>query len=86
VQIANEAKLSGSANFVIRIRPSKVESAHYMSGDGALARLGNKLVEQHYPIQFPPDSDAILVLRLNVDCHPTSPCIATLLAPQPERP
>jgi tetratricopeptide (TPR) repeat protein len=86
VKVANEAKLNGSANFVIRIRPSKVESAHYVSGDGALARLGNKLVEQHYPIEFPPNSDAILVLRLNVDCHPTSPCIATLLTPPPQRP
>lgn len=84
VRIDNEAKLNGSAKFVLRIRPPKIESVHFASGDGALAPLADKLLDQHYPIEFPPDSEAILVVRLNVDCHAAAPCTATLQKPEPQ--
>jgi hypothetical protein len=43
------------------------------------------LVEVHYPLEFPPDSGAILVLRIEVNCQPATPCIAALVDPVSER-
>lgn len=42
-------------------------------------------MEVHYPLEFPPDSGAILVLRIEVNCQPATPCIAALVDPVPER-
>ena len=85
VKVSNEAKLSGKAQFIVEIKPGKVNSAHYLSGDDTLEPLADKLVEAHYPLEFPPDSEAILVLRLDVNCQPTTPCVAKLVNPVPER-
>ena len=85
VKVSNPGKLSGKAQFIVEIKPGKVDSAHYLSGDDTLEPLADKLVEVHYPLEFPPDSGAILVLRIEVNCQPATPCIAALVDPVPER-
>lgn len=86
VKVSNEAKLSGRAQFIIVIKPGKAESAHYLSGEEDLQPLSDKLAAAHYPLEFPPASAAILVLRLDVNCQSTAPCIATLVNPLPAAP
>jgi len=82
-KLSNEAKLSGSAQFIVTFKPGKVESAEYESGDDEIEPLADKLKAAHYPLEFPPDSGASLVLRVDVSCHPTAPCIAALVNPVP---
>lgn len=84
---SREVKVSnpGKAQFIVAIKPGKVDSAHYVSGDDTLEPLEDKLAETHYPLEFPPDSGAILVLRIEVNCQPATPCIAALVDPVPER-
>jgi hypothetical protein len=84
VKVSNPGKLSGKAQFIVEIKPGKVDSAHYLSSDDTLEPLEDKLVEAHYPLEFPPDSGAILVLRIEVH-RPVTPCIAALVDPVPER-
>jgi tetratricopeptide (TPR) repeat protein/transglutaminase-like putative cysteine protease len=83
IKLPNQAKLSGSAKFIVALKPGKIESAEYDSGDDSLDVVADKLKAAHYPVEFPPDSGAILVLRVNVSCHPASPCIAALVNPVP---
>ena len=85
VKVGNDPKVSGSAEFVITLKPGKVESARYLSGDEALEPLTSKLTAVHYPLEFPSDSSAILVMRLSVRCQTSSYCVATLLNPVPSR-
>jgi tetratricopeptide (TPR) repeat protein/transglutaminase-like putative cysteine protease len=81
VGLSNEEKLTGSAEYIVVFKPGKVDSAEYLSGSAALDKLSAKLIAAHYPLEFPPDSGAILALRIDVNCHPTAPCIASLLPP-----
>ena len=83
VKLANSKKLSGSAQFIVTLKPEKVESADYLSGDEGLEPLADKLKAAHYPLEFPPGSGVTLVLRVDVSCHATTPCIATLVPPVP---
>jgi len=85
VKLGNQGKLSGRAQFIVEIKPEKVDSVHFVSGDDALKPLEDKLVAAHFPLEFPPDSGAILVLRLDVSCQPTAQCVAALVNPVPER-
>jgi len=85
VKLSNPGKLSGKAQFIVEIKPEKVDSVHFVSGDDALKPLEDKLVAAHFPLEFPPDSGAILVLRLDVSCQPTAQCVAALVNPVPER-
>jgi tetratricopeptide (TPR) repeat protein/transglutaminase-like putative cysteine protease len=86
VKLANEKKLSGSAEFLVTFKPGKVESAEYESGDDELEPLADKLKVAHFPLEFPPESGASLVLRVEVRCQPTAPCVATLVNPVPPAP
>ncbi len=43
----------------------------------------DKLKAAHYPLEFPPDSGVILVLRIDVRCQASNACIATLVPPVP---
>jgi Flp pilus assembly protein TadD/transglutaminase-like putative cysteine protease len=86
VKLANAEKLSSSAQFIVTFKPGKVESAEYESGDDELEPLADKLKAAHYPLEFPPQSGATLVLRVEVKCQSTAPCIATLVNPVPPGP
>ncbi|HLV89148.1 MAG TPA: DUF3857 domain-containing protein [Candidatus Sulfotelmatobacter sp.] len=86
VKLANDAKLAGSAQFLVTLKPAKVDSASYESGDEALKPLADKMTKAHFPLEFPSDSGAILVVRLSVRCEAASPCVATLQNPVPVRP
>jgi tetratricopeptide (TPR) repeat protein/transglutaminase-like putative cysteine protease len=79
VKVSNAAKLSGSAQFIVRIGPEKVESVNYENGDEALKPLAQQLTAAHYPLEFPPGSDAVLVLRAAVECHEKTACVVNLL-------
>jgi tetratricopeptide (TPR) repeat protein/transglutaminase-like putative cysteine protease len=82
IRLSNEGKLTGSAEFIVALKPGKVDSAVYKSGDEALAPLSNKLKAAHFPLEFPTDSRAILSVRVSVKCQATS-CIATLATSVP---
>ena len=83
VKLSNEAKLSGSAEFAVVFKPGKVESVEYLSGSDDLEKLSERITTARYPLEFPPDSAAILVVRLNVKCQASSACIASLVNPAP---
>jgi len=83
VKLGNEGKLVGSAQFTVTFKPGKVESAEFDSGDGDLEVLAPKLKAAHYPIEFPPDSDAILVMHVSVRCKVTEGCVGSLVNPVP---
>jgi tetratricopeptide (TPR) repeat protein len=84
IKVSNGEKMAGFASFVVRIGPDKVESAHWESGDESLKPIAQQLTAAHYPLEFPPGSQAVLVVGLSVDCHATGPCIATLQKPAAE--
>ncbi len=81
VTIGNEKKISGSADFIVALKPGAVESVEYVSGDDDLKSLEGKLKEAHFALEFPPDSAAILVLKADVRCSAKSPCTARLVDP-----
>jgi tetratricopeptide (TPR) repeat protein/transglutaminase-like putative cysteine protease len=83
VTLTNEAKLAGMAEFTVVFKPGKVESASYTSGDNDLEPLAKKLQAAHFPLEFPPESEAILVMKVEVRCHATSTCVGTLVNPLP---
>ena len=83
VKLSNEAKLVGSAQFTVTFKPGKVDDAKYDSGDSDLEVLAPKLKAAHYPIEFPPDSDAILVMHVSVRCKVTEGCVGSLVNPVP---
>ncbi len=85
MKLKNEAKVSGSAEFVVTLEPGKVESAEYLSGTDELAKLSEQMIAARYPLEFPPDSEAILVLRVDVKCEASSACIASLINPVPNQ-
>lgn len=81
VNLSNTGKLSGSARFNIELKPEKVDSVRFVSGEQTLMALTEKIGKAHYLLEFPPDSGAILVLRLEVKCTPESSCTATMVNP-----
>jgi len=83
VKLSNEEKLSGSADFVVEFEPGKVDSVQYLSGSDELEKLTEKLKAAHYPLDFPPDSQATLAVRVSVRCQPGS-CVGTLVVPTPQ--
>ncbi|HEY3974307.1 MAG TPA: DUF3857 domain-containing protein [Candidatus Sulfotelmatobacter sp.] len=83
VKLPNTEKLAGAAQFIVTFRPETVESAEFSSGDDDLEPLADKLKVAHYPLEFPPSSGAILVMRVDVSCHSDSACIGTLVVPVP---
>ena len=82
VKVSNEEKLSGSADFVVEFEPGKVDSVQYLSGSDELEKLTEKLKAAHYPLDFPPDSQATLAVRVSVRCQSGS-CVGTLVVPTP---
>lgn len=86
IKVANDTNLSGSAQFIIKIKPGKVDGAHFVSGDSALEAVEDELAKAHYPVEFPSDSEAFLTVQLTVRCFPSVPCVATLVKPVPEHP
>jgi hypothetical protein len=82
VKISNDGKRSGSAQFTLLLKEDKT-SVRYASGDDALEPLLPKLEAAHYPLELPQDSGAILMVRLDVKCQEKSPCVATLVSPEP---
>src|SRR5581483_3233938 len=85
IKLKNDAKLSGTAQFIVSINAKEVESADFESGDENLRPLESNLEEAHYPFEFPPDSEATLLIRVTVDCLPSGTCTATPLPPAPAR-
>jgi tetratricopeptide (TPR) repeat protein len=85
IKVGNQGKLSGSALFTLALKADKA-SVSFLSGDSELKPLSSKLSTAHYPFEFPGDRAAILVVRLDVNCRSTAPCVATLVAPVPPRP
>ena len=85
LKLSNEGKLSGSARFTLTLKPDKVSAGHLI-GEDTLQPLTAKLEKAHYPVEFPLDSGAILVLNVDVSCHPTAPCVATIVNPAPPAP
>jgi tetratricopeptide (TPR) repeat protein/transglutaminase-like putative cysteine protease len=83
VILSNPAKLAGSAQFLVTFKPGKVVSAEFDTGDDGLDGLPEKLKAGHYPLEFPTDSAAVLVVRVHVQCHATQPCVAELDNPLP---
>jgi tetratricopeptide (TPR) repeat protein len=83
VILSKPAKLAGSAEFLVTLKPGKVESAEFDTGDDGLDGLPEKLKAGHYPLEFPTDSAAVLVVRVHVQCHVTQPCVAALDNPLP---
>jgi len=63
----------------VTIKPDKVDSVDYASGDESLQSLTEELKGAHYPLSFPPDSGAILVVRVEVNCRAETSCEATVL-------
>jgi tetratricopeptide (TPR) repeat protein/transglutaminase-like putative cysteine protease len=84
IKIGNEGKRSGSAQFTLVLKEDKT-SVRYASGNDTLEPLLPKLEAAHYPLEIPPDSAAILTVRLDVNCQEKSPCVATLVNPVPPR-
>jgi len=85
VKVGNDGKLSGEAQFTLALKPDNASVSFY-SGDRELEPLVAKLTAAHYPLEFPGESDAILVVRLDVSCHGSATCIATLAPPVVPRP
>ena len=84
VKVSNEGKLSGAAAFAVEFKPTGVDSADYLSGDETLKPLSDKLTDANYPLEFPPESGAILVVRVEVKCaSKTAPCVGTIVNPVP---
>jgi len=83
VKLANEKKLAGNARFTLVFKPGQVESAEQEFGDPEFALFADKLKAAHYPIEFPTESAAVLVLRVDVSCKPAEPCVGTLVNPVP---
>jgi transglutaminase-like putative cysteine protease/tetratricopeptide (TPR) repeat protein len=83
VKIGNDAKLSGAGWFSIEIKSDKVDSVQFLGGDDELKSLEKSMTAAHYPLEFPPDSEAILVLRLSVKCEPKTPCVVSFINPVP---
>lgn len=81
VKVSNEGKVSGSADFVVALDSEKVDSVSWLNGDNELEALSTKLKSVHYPLEFPADGGAILVLPMTVKCRPSAACTATLLKP-----
>jgi tetratricopeptide (TPR) repeat protein/transglutaminase-like putative cysteine protease len=80
VKFSNEEKLSGSAQFIVKIKQNQVNWVHHVSGDEALKPLANRLATIHYPLEFPPDSDdSVLMVKVQVSCHAGAPCIGTVM-------
>lgn len=83
IRLANEEKLAGSARFFVTLKPGKLDSVEFDSGDEELKPLAAKLHEAHYPMEFPPQSGAILDLKVSVKCETKAACIATIMNPTP---
>jgi len=83
VKFANERKFAGKAQFIVTLKPDKIESVEYASGDNDLKPLAAKLKEAHFALEFPLDSTAILTLKADVRCWARSGCTATLADPAP---
>lgn len=83
VKVSNDEKLSGTADFVVVLESGKIDSVQYLSGSDELEKVTEKLKAAHYPLEFPPDSQATLAVRVSVRCQPGS-CIGTLVVPTPQ--
>ena len=80
-KLSNESKLSGSADFILVMNSDKVQSVRLVGGDNALEPLSARLKSARYPLEFPADSDAVLALRMTVNCRGSAACTAKLLRP-----
>jgi tetratricopeptide (TPR) repeat protein len=83
LKLSNGAQLSGSGEFAVVFKPGKVESAEFLSGSNDLERLSGQMMAARYPLEFPPESKAILVMRVNVKCQASAACTASLINPAP---
>ena len=83
VKTPNAKKVSGKAQYLVVFKPGKVDSADFNLGDDELKPLAKELETAKYPIEFPKDSAAILVMRVDVKCRSDSACTALLVNPVP---
>jgi hypothetical protein len=79
IKLNTGEKLSGTAHFTVTFKPGKVDSVRFVDGEDSLKELEDKLKAAHYPLEFPPDSGAILVLRVDMSCLPRTGCVGTLM-------
>lgn len=81
VKVVNQANLSGTGIFNLVLTPEKT-AVQFVSGDDDFKPLAAKLEKAHYPLQFPPDREGTtLVVRLDVNCHPSESCVASIVKP-----
>jgi hypothetical protein len=71
--------LPGSAEFTIVYVPGKIESVEYVSGEGSLKALIEKIKAAHYQVEFPAGSQAKLLRRAELSCLPLPGCMAVLM-------
>jgi tetratricopeptide (TPR) repeat protein/transglutaminase-like putative cysteine protease len=83
LNLSNEGKLSGSGQFIVTLKPGKVEGAEQLTGSDGLSKIVGKLMAAHYPLEFPPDANAVLVMKVDVRCQTSGPCVGTLVNPSP---
>ena len=81
VKISSQKGLAAMANFTVTVTAEKVEVVRFLRGDGDLKSLTSALQQVHYPMEFPPGSNAKIVRQLIVTCHPTTGCSGELLLP-----
>jgi Tfp pilus assembly protein PilF/transglutaminase-like putative cysteine protease len=83
VKFPSEKKIAGTAQLIITLKPGKVESVEYVSGDDDVKALAATVKDAHFTLEFPPGSTAILTLKADVRCWASSGCTATLADPAP---
>lgn len=81
VKISSQKGLAAMANFTVTVTAEKVEVVRFLRGDGDLESLTSALQQVHYPMEFPPGSNAKIVRQVIVTCHPTTGCSGELLLP-----
>lgn len=84
LKLGNAGNLSGSADFLVSIDSESVQSVDFESGDQILQPLESKLEKAKYPFEFPPNSDATLVVRVTVKCQ-SDGCVGTPMNPTMSR-
>ncbi|HTS06878.1 MAG TPA: DUF3857 domain-containing protein [Candidatus Eisenbacteria bacterium] len=81
IKLSNDGKINGKGEFIVSINSHEVESADFEGEDEELRSLESKLEKAHYPYEFPPGSDAILVVRIMLRCHEDTDCTGTPMPP-----
>ncbi len=82
VKLSN-GKAFGIGQFTVTFKPGKVEAVKFESGMEDLKAMQDQLKAAHYPIEFPSDSHAVLLMHVEVSCQSNAPCVGSLINPLP---